>query len=59
MSRSIERLETEIPGLGADKRMLQEQFDDLQGRMSESAAWEFKAILSQRSFRDCEMPLVL
>jgi hypothetical protein len=59
MSRSIERLETEIPGLGADKRMLQEQFDDLQRRMSESAAWDFNAILLQRTLRDCEMPLVL
>lgn len=48
---SIERLETEISGLEADKRALQQQSDDLQRRINESAARDFNAELLQRTLR--------
>jgi len=49
---SIERLESEIGGLGADKRMLQLQLDDLQRRINESAARDYNAELLQKTLRD-------
>jgi site-specific DNA recombinase len=49
---SIERLETEISGLEADKHVLQQQFDDLQRKINESAARDYNAELLQRTLRD-------
>jgi site-specific DNA recombinase len=49
---SIERLEAEIGGLEADKLVLQQQFDDLQRKINESAARDFSAEILQRTLRD-------
>jgi site-specific DNA recombinase len=49
---SIARLETEIRGLEADKHVLQQQFDDLQRKINESAARDYNAELLQRTLRD-------
>jgi chromosome segregation ATPase len=49
---SIERLETEIGGLETDKRALQQQTDDLERKIKESAAPDFNAELLQRTLRD-------
>jgi site-specific DNA recombinase len=49
---SIERLETEIAGLETDKYTLQQQMDDLQRKINESAARDFNAELLQRTLRD-------
>jgi|BogFormECP03_OM2_1039629.scaffolds.fasta_scaffold04007_2 hypothetical protein len=49
---SIERPETEIGGLEADKRGLQQQLDDLERKINESAARDFNAELLQRTLPD-------
>ncbi len=49
---SIERLETEIAGLEADKSALLQQLDDVQRKINESAARDFNAELLQRALRD-------
>ena len=49
---SIERLEAEIGGLETDERVLQQQFDDLQRKINESAARDFNAEILQRTLRD-------
>jgi chromosome segregation ATPase len=49
---SIERLETEIAGLETNKYTLQQQMDDLQRKINESAARDFNAELLQRTLRD-------
>lgn len=49
---SIERLETEITVLAADKSALQQQLDDLQRKINESTARDFNAGLLQRTLRD-------
>ena len=49
---SIERLETEIAGRETDKYALQQQMDDLQRKINESAARDFNAELLQRTLRD-------
>ena len=49
---SIERLETEIGGLETDKRALQQQLDDLERKINESAARDFNAELLQRTLQD-------
>jgi site-specific DNA recombinase len=49
---SIERLETEISGLEADKHVLQQQLDDLQRKINESAARDFNAEILQRTLQD-------
>jgi hypothetical protein len=49
---SIERLETQISGLEANKHALQLQFDDLQRKINESAARDFSAEILQRTLQD-------
>jgi chromosome segregation ATPase len=49
---SIERLESEISGLERDKYVLQQQLDDLQRKINESAARDFNAELLQRTLPD-------
>jgi PAS domain-containing protein len=49
---SIERLESEIAGLETGKYALQQQLDDLQRKINESAARDFNAELLQRTLRD-------
>jgi site-specific DNA recombinase len=49
---SIERLETEIAGLDKDKYALQQQLEELQRRINESAARDYNAELLQRTLRD-------
>ena len=49
---SIERLETEIGSLETDKQILQQQYDDLQHKINESAARDYNAEMLQRTLRD-------
>jgi site-specific DNA recombinase len=49
---SVERLEAEIGGLETDKHILQQQFDDLQRKINESAARDFNAEILQQTLRD-------
>jgi site-specific DNA recombinase len=49
---SIERLEAEIARLEADKYALQQQMDDFQRKINESAARDFNAEILQRTLRD-------
>jgi chromosome segregation ATPase len=48
---SIERLESEIASLETDKYALQQQLDNLQRKINESAARDFNAELLQRTLR--------
>jgi hypothetical protein len=49
---SIRRLETEIGTLEADKRTLQNERDELERKINESASRDFNAELLQRTLRD-------
>jgi site-specific DNA recombinase len=49
---SIERLESEIARSETDKYALQQQLDDIQRKINESAARDFNAELLQRTLRD-------
>jgi site-specific DNA recombinase len=49
---SVERLEAEIGGLETDKHILQQQLDDLQRKINESAARDFNAEILQQTLRD-------
>ena len=49
---SIERLENEIARLDTVKYALQQQLDDLQRKINESAARDFSAELLQNTLRD-------
>ena len=49
---SIGRLEAEIRALGADQQALQQQYDDLQRKINESAVRDYNAELLQRTLQD-------
>ena len=49
---SIGRLEAELEALGADQQALQQQYDDLQRKINESAARDYNAELLQRTLAD-------